>query len=135
MLVFGLPGNPVSSMVCFENFVRPVLRMLQGDARPDRPRVRARLLEPIRGAENRRHFARVRVACGPDGFVAREVRPLGSGNLRSMVHANGLAIVQEGQAVAQAGEPVAVMLLGPPDPEDEGGAAIERGSPQGRGAA
>jgi molybdopterin molybdotransferase len=117
MLVFGLPGNPVSSMVCFENFVRPVLRILQGDGRPDRPRVQARLLDAIRGAESRRHFARVRVACDQGGFVAREVRPLGSGNLRSMVHANGLAIVPEGRAIAEAGESVIVMLLGPPDPE------------------
>jgi molybdopterin molybdotransferase len=134
MLVFGLPGNPVSSMVCFENFVRPVLRILQGDARPDRPRARARLLEPMRGAESRRHFARVRVACAEGGFVAREVRPLGSGNLRSMVHANGLAIVPEGRAVAEAGESVAVMLLGPPDPEGED-ATVATVSPSERGAA
>ncbi len=119
-LVFGLPGNPVSSMVCFENFVRPVLRILQGDARPDRPRVRARLLAPIRAPQPRRHFARVRVAVAPDGFVAREVGPLGSGNLRSMAHANGLAIIPEGRAEAETGESVTVVLLALPDPVDGG---------------
>ena len=79
--------------------------------------------------------ARVRVACDPGGFVAREVRPLGSGNLRSMVHANGLAIVPEGQAVAEASDSVAVMLLGPPDAEGEDEATIAGDSPRGRGAA
>ena len=64
------------------------------------------------------------VACDPGGFVAREVRPLGSGNLRSMVHANGLAIVPEGQAVAEASDSVAVMLLGPPDAEGEDEATV-----------
>jgi molybdopterin molybdotransferase len=118
-LVFGLPGNPVSSMVCFENFVRPVLRSLQGDTRPERPRVQAKLLDSISGPESRRHFARVRVAWTADGFVAREVRPLGSGNLRSMVYANGLAIIPEGRAMAEAGELLTVVLLGFPDFEDQ----------------
>jgi len=119
-LVFGLPGNPVSSMVCFENFVRPTLRILQGDAAPDRPRVSARVLDTIRGPEDRRHFARVRVRVEGSGFVAREVGPPGSGNLRSMVHANGLAIVPEGRAAAEAGESVTVVLLQAPDPEEPG---------------
>lgn len=120
-LVFGLPGNPVSSMVCFENFVRPVLRLLQGDSRPDRPRVRATVLEAIRGPESRRHFARVRVAVDAEGFTVREVGPRGSGNLSSMARANGLAIVPEGRAVAEKGERVTVVLLGAPDARDDDG--------------
>ncbi|MFN8177031.1 MAG: gephyrin-like molybdotransferase Glp [bacterium] len=118
-LVFGLPGNPVSSMVAFENFVRPVLRLLQGDARPDRPRIRARVVGALSGAKDRRHFARVRVAYGEHGYSAREVGPGGSGNLRSMVEANGLAVVHEGRGRVEAGETVEVMLLGAPESETD----------------
>ena len=101
----------------FENFVRPALRLLQGDARPDRPRVRARVVGALSGAKDRRHFARVRVTYGEDGYNAREVGPAGSGNLRSMVEANGLAIVHEGRRRVEAGETVEVMLLGAPESE------------------
>jgi molybdopterin molybdotransferase len=114
-LVFGVPGNPVSSMVSFENFVRPLLRRLQGDARPERPRVRATLADPIRGPKDRRHFARVRLSWGRDGFIAEEVRPHGSGNLRSMANANALAVLPEGVEARERGETVEVMMLGEPD--------------------
>jgi molybdopterin molybdotransferase len=115
--VFGLPGNPVSSMVAFENFVRPFLRMLQGDRSPDRPKVSARAADEIKGPDSRRHFARVRVSYGSAGYVAREVRPHGSGNLRSMVNANGLAVVPEGSARIPEGGSVEVILLRNPDRE------------------
>jgi molybdopterin molybdotransferase len=114
-LVFGVPGNPVSSMVVFENFVRPALRRMQGDPRPDRPRVQAVLEQAVSGPADRRHFARVRLSWGPGGFRAGEVRPHGSGNLRSMVHANALAVLPEGRDRADAGEAVEVVLLGEPD--------------------
>lgn len=111
-LVFGLPGNPVSSLVAFENFVRPALRRLQGDAHPERARVLARVEERFSGSGDRRHFARVRLAYGPDGYRVREVGPRGSGNLFSMVMANGLAIVPEGRKLVEAGETVEVIVLG-----------------------
>jgi molybdopterin molybdotransferase len=114
-LVFGVPGNPVSSMVSFENFVRPLLRRLEGDARPGRPRVRAVLSDPVRGPRDRRHFARVRLAWGRDGFIAAEVRPHGSGNLRSMAGANALAVLPEGIDRLERGETAEVMMLGEPD--------------------
>lgn len=114
-LVFGLPGNPVSSMVAFENFVRPALRMLQGDVQPERPRTIARAAAAISGPRNRRHFARVRLAHDGSDWIAREVGPKGSGNLRSMADANALAIVPEGLDRVEAGERVEVMLLGMPD--------------------
>jgi molybdopterin molybdotransferase len=111
-IVFGLPGNPVSSMISFECFVRPLLRRMQGDRSPDRPRLRAKLEGDVRGAGARRHFARVHVRPDGDGFAATEVGPKGSGNLRSMVHANGLAIIPEGTDGKPAGSIVEVMLLG-----------------------
>jgi molybdopterin molybdotransferase len=114
-LVFGLPGNPVSSMISFENFVRPVLRLLQGDPRPDRPRVRALAAEDISGPGARRHFARVRLSYGPSGYVVHDVQPHGSGNLRSMVNANALGIVPEGRGKVLRGETIEVIVLGRPD--------------------
>ncbi|HMB68442.1 MAG TPA: gephyrin-like molybdotransferase Glp, partial [bacterium] len=114
-LVFGVPGNPVSSMVSFENFVRPLLARMAGHARPDRPRVRAVLGDPLRGPADRRHFARVRLVWDRDGFVAEEVRPHGSGNLRSMANANALAVLPEGVERRERGEMVDVVMLREPD--------------------
>jgi molybdopterin molybdotransferase len=111
-LVFGLPGNPVSSMVSFECFVRGALRRMQGDASPERPRVRARLAHDLRGAGARRHFARVTLSVEGDGLVATEVGPRGSGNLSSMVHADALAIVPEGSDALAAGTMVEVIPFG-----------------------
>jgi molybdopterin molybdotransferase len=111
VIVFGLPGNPVSSMISFECFVRPLLRRMQGDRSADRWRVRAKLEGDMRGAGPRRHFARVHVHPDGEGFAASEVGPKGSGNLRSMVHANGLAIIPEGTDVQPAGSIVEVMLF------------------------
>ncbi len=111
LLVFGLPGNPVSSMVAFENFVRPTLRRLQGDASPERPRIRARVAGQLKGPKDRRHFARVRCTIELDGPVVREVGPHGSGNLRSMLNANALAIVPEGIARLDEGATVEVVRL------------------------
>ncbi len=119
-LVFGLPGNPVSSMVAFECFVRPALRRMQGDREPERVHVPARLAAAMRGAGTRRHFARVNVERRGAELVAIEVEPKGSGNLRSMVRANGLAVVPEGTQTLRAGEIVDVLLL-------DGG-----GAPEGR---
>jgi molybdopterin molybdotransferase len=118
-LVFGLPGNPVSSMVAFENFVRPTLRRLQGDPRPERDRMRARVRGELAGPEDRRHFARVIWSRGRRGPVVREVGPHGSGNLRSMARANGLAVLPEGVARRDEGDEVEVMVLGRPEPEED----------------
>ncbi len=119
-LVFGLPGNPVSAFVAFENFVRPALRRLQGDAHPERPRLPARAESVIEGPRDRRHFARARVAVDAAGARVREVGPKGSGNLSSLVHANALAVVPEGRDRVEAGEVVETILLGPPDGPDRG---------------
>jgi molybdopterin molybdotransferase len=110
-LVFGLPGNPVSSMVTFECFVRPALRRMQGDAHPERPRIRARLAGELRGAGARRHFARVTLHADDRGFVVQEVGPRGSGNLRSMSRANALAVIPEGTDVLPAGATVDVIVM------------------------
>src|SRR5690606_19331184 len=57
-LAFGLPGNPVSSLVGFELFVRPTLRRLQGDARPERARAEVVLAGDVAKAPGRAHVLR-----------------------------------------------------------------------------
>jgi len=86
--IFGLPGNPVSSLLTFELFVRPALRRLAGHARLERPRSEARLLEPIDTPPGLRFFARG--IHDPVSATVRTTGPQGSGILRSMSLANCL---------------------------------------------
>jgi molybdopterin molybdotransferase len=109
--VFGLPGNPVSSMVSFEQFVRPSLLKMMGYDHIFRPVVEAILQEEIQKKPGRRHFIRAFVSFREGAYFARTTGDQGSGILRSMVKANGLIIIPEGQEIARAGEKVKVQLL------------------------
>jgi molybdopterin molybdotransferase len=102
-LVFGLPGNPVSALVCFELFVRPALRRLAGHADAGPATVRAVLAEdfPYRTDRPTYHPAILR-----DGETGRSVRAVawsGSPDLRSVTHANSFVILPEGDHVHCAG--------------------------------
>jgi molybdopterin molybdotransferase len=108
--VFGLPGNPVSAMVTFELFVRPALRRMAGASVIDRPRLRARALEPIANPGSRRGYLRVTLTADARGYCARLTGDQGSAILRSMVLADGLAVVGPDTTIA-AGEPVDVIVL------------------------
>ena len=108
--VFGLPGNPVSAMVTFELFVRPALRRMVGADAIDRPRLRARALQPIANPGSRRGYLRVTLEEMATGYGARLTGDQGSAILRSMVLADGLAIVPPDTTIA-AGEPVDVIVL------------------------
>ncbi|MDP2627609.1 MAG: molybdopterin molybdotransferase MoeA [Candidatus Rokubacteria bacterium] len=108
--VFGLPGNPVSAMVTFEVFVRPAILRVGGHARLSRPVISARALLPIPNPGSRRGYLRVTVTREDGGFGARLTGEQGSGILRSMVAADGLAIVP-GDTTVGRGEDVRVMLL------------------------
>ncbi len=108
--VFGLPGNPVSAMVTFELFVRPALLAMMGCRHLDRPRIRARALEPMRNPGERRGYLRVVLSADGDGFGARLTGEQGSAILRSMVAADGLAVLDPG-AVVMAGDAVEVVVL------------------------
>jgi molybdopterin molybdotransferase len=109
--VFGLPGNPVSAMVTFELFVRPALFKMSGRTRLTRPRLRARALAPIANPGSRRGYLRVQLESGADGVLgARLTGEQGSAILRSMVAADGLAVVAPDTTVAP-GESVEVMVL------------------------
>ncbi len=108
--VFGLPGNPVSAMVTFELFVRPALRKMAGHAALHRPRIRARTDGVIRNPGPRRGYLRVTLTEKGREYRCRLTGDQGSGILRSMVMADGLAIVP-GDTVIHAGQVVEVLLL------------------------
>ena len=109
--VFGLPGNPVSSMVTFEVFVRPALLRMAGAADLGRPIVAAELDSPIDKARGKTHFVRGRLL--REGSRVR-VTPTGSqdsGVLTSMVKATGLIVLPRDAERAERGQVVDVRLL------------------------
>jgi molybdopterin molybdotransferase len=109
-LVFGLPGNPVSCFVSFHLFVAPALRKAMGQGEPwHAPTVRARLTAPLKGAPERRVYARVDVSARDGMLFATPLASQSSGALTSMI-ANGLAVIAEGER-AEAGADVPVVLL------------------------
>jgi molybdenum cofactor synthesis domain-containing protein len=110
--VFGLPGNPVSSMVSFELFARPALRSMMGHADPFRPEVLARVEGGLdRRPDGKVHFDRVRVRIDGGRYVVSGVRNQESNALASSAMAEGLAILPDGDGVPDGGE-VVVMLIG-----------------------
>ena len=113
--VFGLPGNPVSSMVSFELFARPGLRQMMGftGGALDRPRALAVADEDLRRRpDGKITFMRVAASIGGDGrFHVRSSGGQASNLLRAMALANALAVLPDGDGVAAGGD-VEVMLLG-----------------------
>jgi molybdopterin molybdotransferase len=110
----GLPGNPVSTMVTFELFVRPAIRKMMGHALPFRRSVRVTAAEPISVKPRLQHFLRGVVTEGRSGPEARLTGPQGSGILTSMVQANALLITPEGQFDTPAGTPLDALILNDP---------------------
>ena len=112
LAVFALPGNPVSAMVTFEVFVRPAILRMAGHGRLHRPTITARALAPIANRDRRRGYLRVTLTPADDGYGARLTGTQSSGVLRSMVAADGLAVVP-GETTVQTGQPVKVIVLRP----------------------
>jgi molybdopterin molybdotransferase len=108
--IFGLPGNPVSAMVTFELFVRPALLKMAGRQRLTRPRVHARALGPVPNPGSRRGYLRVNLEPVGVGFGARLTGEQGSAILRSMVAADGLAVVPP-DTVVQVGGDLEIIVL------------------------
>jgi molybdopterin molybdotransferase len=112
----GLPGNPVSTMVTFELFVRPAIRRLLGHRLPFRRTVPVCVGEAITLGPKLRHFLRAVVT--PDGaggaLTARLTGPQGSGILTSMARANALLIVPEDRPSVAPGETLTALLLDDP---------------------
>ncbi len=108
----GLPGNPVSTLVTFELFVRPAIRRMTGHRLPFRRTRTARLTEPIHLKARLHHFLRGIAQEDRDGGTSvRLTGPQGSGILSSMVAANALVIVPEGQTDLAAGATVRILPL------------------------
>lgn len=103
--VFGLPGNPVSSVVSFELFARPAIRSMMGMPRPDRRSVMALADEPLlRSPDGKTHFQRVVLQPEPDGaWRVHSAGGQGSHQLSALATANGLAILPDGDGVPAGG--------------------------------
>jgi molybdopterin molybdotransferase len=110
----GLPGNPVSTMVTFELFVRPAIRKMMGHTLPFRRTVPVRVAETITVRPRLQHFLRAVVTEAAEGVEARLTGPQGSGILTSMVLANALLVLPEGQFETPAGETVQALILNDP---------------------
>jgi molybdopterin molybdotransferase len=119
-LLFGLPGNPVSSFVTFELFVRPALRRLAGQRRLLRETDAGVLLEPVTTAAGRRAYVRARADRDTDGRPLRDALARvrlhlaggqGSHVLSSLAAADALAVVPETVEALPAGSPVELWWL------------------------
>jgi molybdopterin biosynthesis enzyme len=110
--VFGLPGNPVSSLVSFEVLARPALRRMAGHHAPQRREVQAVADLPLpRSTDGKTHLMRVFASFWPDGRVhVVPVGAQGSHQLAATSLANAIAVVPDGDGVP-AGSPVRVLLL------------------------
>ena len=120
-LVFGLPGNPVSSMVCFEQFVLPALRRMMGHSRIHRRTIEARLAHDVKHKHRRTEFMRVILNKEMDGYAATSASEQGSGILASMSMADGLMIVPSASKGFSAGSNVIVQLLDGTSYQNEAG--------------
>ena len=107
--VITLPGNPVSSYISFQNFVRPAINKLRGLGSTDRPRLAAEVTKPLDSPQSKRQFARGRFL--DDG----RVEPVGGGQgshvMGGLAQADCLIVVPEGVANVNAGDTVDVVDL------------------------
>ena len=108
--IVGLPGNPVSSMVSFEQFVRPAILKMLGHANLFRRTVRARLGEDIEKKKGLRHFVRARIRRDGENYIVATTGDQGDIRM-SMVRANGLIIIPEEATIVRKGSMVTVQLL------------------------
>ncbi|GLI37006.1 molybdopterin molybdotransferase MoeA [Geobacter hydrogenophilus] len=109
--VFSLPGNPVSTIVTFELFARPALLRMMGHRRVVRPFVKAILREDAKKKPGKVNFLRVQVTVQEGRFVASTAGDQHTGILRTMVRANGLALLPLEASVVPAETEVDLMLL------------------------
>lgn len=104
--VVGLPGNPVSSMVICDQYVRPLLLKMQGASRPFRDQVTAICDQGITKPAGRREFLRAKVEWRDGAYHAALTGAQGSGILTSMVQADGLMVLEEERTVINPGDKV-----------------------------
>ena len=109
--VFSLPGNPVSSMVTFEQFVRPALLKMQGYRKVIKPAIKATLQKTIAKKAGRTQFLRVLVAEKAGQLLATSAGDQNTGILRTLLKANGIAVLPAERSQIEAGEQIDVQLL------------------------
>jgi molybdopterin molybdotransferase len=109
--IFGLPGNPVSALVCFYLYARPALLRMAGHQGIHLPWEPARLGEDLRTAESLTEFVRVRLTRNDEGLVARSTGTQSSGVLSSMSQGRGLVVSPVGRGDLRAGERLPVILF------------------------
>ncbi len=107
---FGLPGNPVSAMVCFELFVRPALMKMMGRSDHRRPTVEVHFDEDISNRFGRMHAVRVSLEKTEDGLLAKSVGAQGSGLITSLTKADAIALIGP-ESEVKAGETVEAIVL------------------------
>jgi molybdenum cofactor synthesis domain-containing protein len=113
-LIFGLPGNPVSSLVTFELFIRTAIRQIIGATDVDRPVVRVTLEEPT-APSDRIEYQRGIVRVGPDGtLLARSTGMQRSSRLASFIGANAFLVIAPRETNYAAGETIDALMLGVP---------------------
>jgi len=110
--IFGLPGNPVSSFVSFEQFVRPSLRKTMGCSDLSHKTVQAKLTRTIHKKPGRLHFLSSIVSWADGEYTVTPAGEQGSGILKSAANANGLLIFPLEAEEIKQGQEVAVQLLG-----------------------
>ena len=108
--IFGLPGNPVSSLVVFELFVRPALLKMAGHTELLRPTFKATLAEPVTNRDGRVNYMRAILKASNGHYTAETTGPQGSGILHSLVLANGLITIPAGVTLG-TGETVDAQFL------------------------
>lgn len=110
--VFGLPGNPVSTMVTFLKFVKPALRKMMGVSPPEAGfRLRAELAHDLKKTDGKRHFIRGILESQDGKFTVRTTGSQSSGVLSSLVKANCLIVVPEHVGTLKKGDSAEVELL------------------------
>jgi molybdopterin-guanine dinucleotide biosynthesis protein MobB len=107
----GLPGNPVSSMVTFEQFARPAILKMMGKQNLAKPTIRAIIDDDVENSDGRRLFVRVAITKRGSQYHASITGPQGSGILTSMAKADGLAVIPESSKGVKAGDMVEVQML------------------------
>jgi molybdopterin molybdotransferase len=109
--IFGLPGNPVSVMVCFEMYVRPLVKKIMGDQQFLRRSIIAKASEDFGHKEGRTEFVRVKLEKVDNEFFFKPTGKQGSGILTSMVEADGIAEFHDDIGIVSKGTDIRIYLL------------------------
>ncbi|NQT46261.1 MAG: molybdopterin molybdotransferase MoeA [Candidatus Omnitrophica bacterium] len=109
--VFGLPGNPVSSTISFEEYVRPSLLKMQGAKDLFRPGLWALMMEDFHKKEGLRYFVRAKISQKDGRFYCIPTGPQGSGIIKSLILADGIIVAPEEIKTIKKGQRVYVQLL------------------------